>query len=163
MDDAADGHADASNSPAPSEPTAGSEVTVRVRRRPIPRKGHTKSRRGCFNCKRRKVKCQENLPECSNCTRIGLVCEYPQRRSPPSSPPSSQALAASTPSPSPPPQSTPTVFTPEDMRYFHHFLITAYPALPILADDVWRGVACLSHNVCVLSHSPDRGRERPTD
>ncbi|KXX83336.1 Sterol uptake control protein 2 [Madurella mycetomatis] len=132
-----------------STPTAsGSDPNVRIRRRPIPRKGHTKSRRGCLNCKRRKVKCQENLPECSNCTRIGLVCQYPERRS--TSPTSAlSALSA----PSAPPQSTPTIFTAEDMRYFHHFLIAAYPALPILADDVWRDVACLSHSYDYLMHA----------
>lgn len=121
---------------------SGSEQSSGVRRRPIPRKGHTKSRRGCFNCKRRKVKCQETLPECGNCTRIGLVCEYPDIRS-------RQSLVVSTaPSLSTTTlQSTPTLFTPEDMRFFHHFLVNAYPPLPIRGDDIWRQVAPLSHSV----------------
>ena len=46
-------------------------------RKPIPRKGHTKSRRGCYNCKRRRIKCNERHPECSHCTKAGLRCEYP--------------------------------------------------------------------------------------
>ncbi|GAB1315714.1 hypothetical protein MFIFM68171_05924 [Madurella fahalii] len=130
-------------------PTAsGSELSVRTRRRPIPRKGHTKSRRGCLNCKRRKVKCQENLPECTNCTRIGLVCEYPERRST-----SPTSVLSTISAPSAPLQSTPTIFTADDMRYFHHFLIAAYPALPMLADDVWRSVACLSHSHDYLMHA----------
>lgn len=28
----------------------------------------TRSRRGCFSCRRRKVKCDENAPTCRNCT-----------------------------------------------------------------------------------------------
>lgn len=46
-------------------------------RKPIPRKGHTKSRRGCFNCKRRRIKCNERHPECNHCLKAGLSCEYP--------------------------------------------------------------------------------------
>jgi hypothetical protein len=152
------GHAESASeslTPTPTPTASGSELAaaVRQRRRPIPRKGHTKSRRGCFNCKRRKVKCQENLPECSNCVRFGLVCEYPQTRAR-----SASALAVPAPSmsamlvvspPSAPLQSTPTLFTPDDMRFFHHFLLNAYPPLPILADDLWRNVACLSHSVCL--------------
>jgi hypothetical protein len=46
-------------------------------RKPIPRKGHTKSRRGCFNCKRRRIKCNEQRPGCNHCIKAGLHCEYP--------------------------------------------------------------------------------------
>lgn len=46
------------------------------RRRPVPRKGHTKSRRGCFNCKRRRIKCNEKHPKCNRCIKAGLQCEY---------------------------------------------------------------------------------------
>lgn len=35
------------------------------------RRGHTKSRLGCLQCKKRKVKCQETLPACANCTKRG--------------------------------------------------------------------------------------------
>ncbi|KAK3293423.1 uncharacterized protein B0H64DRAFT_419172 [Chaetomium fimeti] len=50
--------------------------------RPLPkqrleRRGHTKSRRGCFNCKRRRIKCQETRPACGHCVKQGLKCEYP--------------------------------------------------------------------------------------
>lgn len=117
--------------------SSGAETSLlRVRRRPIPRKGHTKSRNGCYNCKRRKVKCQETLPECGHCARIGLVCEYP---------PSPQRLQS--PSPSMALQSTPTTFSMEDLRFFTHFLQVAYPPLPILGDDIWRDVATISHGV----------------
>jgi hypothetical protein len=46
-------------------------------RKPIPRKGHTKSRRGCYNCKRRRIKCNERRPQCHHCAKAGLLCEYP--------------------------------------------------------------------------------------
>lgn len=131
------GSASASASATPS--ASGTELgRLPVRRRPIPRKGHTKSRRGCLNCKKRKVKCQETLPECSHCTRIGLVCEYPDGPS--------RELTIS--SPSAPLQSTPTLFTGDDMRFFHHFLVNAYPPLPLSGDDIWRDVATMSHSVC---------------
>ncbi len=149
---------------SPSTSTSSTEMmTLSVRRRPIPRKGHTKSRRGCYNCKRRKVKCQETLPACSHCTRIGLQCEYPDGRSRPSLALTSALCSSASPewsslvtvsSPSPALQSTPTLFTGSDMRFFHHFLITAYPPLPMQGDDIWRNVAVLSHNVCSLNCRP---------
>lgn len=107
-----------------------------TRRRPIPRKGHKKSRNGCFNCKRRKVKCPETLPACSNCMRNGLACEYPAM------PPKAGPLLLS-----PTLQSTPTVFSMDDLRFFHHFMFKAYPPLPILGDHIWRDVAQFSHSV----------------
>src|SRR5262245_23324755 len=60
-----------------SDSSALAPAGDRPRRRPIPRKGHTKSRSGCFNCKRRKVKCKEERPACSSCQRLGLDCSYP--------------------------------------------------------------------------------------
>ncbi|EHY61059.1 hypothetical protein ABEF92_003100 [Exophiala dermatitidis] len=41
---------------------------------PARRRTHRKSRNGCIHCKRRKVKCDEAKPECSNCVRFGLHC-----------------------------------------------------------------------------------------
>ncbi|KAM3420528.1 hypothetical protein BST61_g3793 [Cercospora zeina] len=38
-----------------------------------PRVGHKKSRKGCAQCKRRHVKCNEEAP-CANCTRHGVPC-----------------------------------------------------------------------------------------
>ncbi|KAL2131854.1 hypothetical protein VTI74DRAFT_4542 [Chaetomium olivicolor] len=44
------------------------------------RKFHRKSRRGCGNCKLRRVKasdaCDEAGPECENCTSYGVLCSY---------------------------------------------------------------------------------------
>lgn len=49
-----------------------------------------RSRNGCTTCKARKVRCDETLPTCANCTRLGSECIYQtasrraQRRSEPS-------------------------------------------------------------------------------
>ncbi|KAH7057064.1 hypothetical protein B0J12DRAFT_402882 [Macrophomina phaseolina] len=43
---------------------------------PRPRKGHRKSRTGCANCKRRKIKCDESRPECGNCVKHRIRCDY---------------------------------------------------------------------------------------
>jgi hypothetical protein len=126
-----------------SEAEQEQPAPTRVRRRPIPRKGHTKSRNGCYNCKRRKVKCQENLPECYHCKRIGLVCEYPPPKNLDRNPAPRNALSV-----------TPTTFSMEDMRFFQHFLLSAYPPLPIGGLEVWQGVARMSHHVS-LRRSPE--------
>lgn len=36
----------------------------------------TRSRKGCHNCKRLKIKCNEGKPKCSNCTRSKTACDY---------------------------------------------------------------------------------------
>lgn len=41
-----------------------------------PRKGHRKSRHGCICCKRRKVKCDEAKPSCTNCAHFNIPCQY---------------------------------------------------------------------------------------
>ncbi|KAK0218780.1 hypothetical protein IW262DRAFT_1387423 [Armillaria fumosa] len=57
-------------------------------------RAHHKTRSGCKTCKRRKVKCDEELPMCKNCTRRGVECIWintPQlnsRSSAPEDPPS---------------------------------------------------------------------------
>ncbi|KAJ4378422.1 hypothetical protein N0V86_006125 [Didymella sp. IMI 355093] len=119
-------------------------------RRPIPRKGHTKSRRGCYNCKRRRIKCNEKHPECNHCIKAGLQCDYPAniiqltQRSTSSSHPQEVVNL----------RSTPGIFTMADMRLFHHFLITAYPHLPVGADKIWITVIpSFAHNYEYLIHS----------
>lgn len=48
------------------------------------RKFHNKSKTGCDNCKRRRVKCDEGKPFCKKCTNMKLECVYspiqPRRR-----------------------------------------------------------------------------------
>ncbi|KAK0117536.1 hypothetical protein ONS95_011875 [Cadophora gregata] len=95
-----------------------------------PRKGHKKSRRGCYECKRRKIKCQETRPTCQNCSRLSLRCRY--------LPDSASIVTRSTPLLQPfSALQVANVFSMTDMRLFHHFLVAAWPHLPVRADNVW--------------------------
>ncbi|XPS68041.1 hypothetical protein M3J07_000331 [Ascochyta lentis] len=40
------------------------------------RRTHTKSRLGCSQCRKRRVKCDEQLPQCSSCIQRGESCVY---------------------------------------------------------------------------------------
>ncbi|KAI1266724.1 hypothetical protein F5Y18DRAFT_416488 [Xylariaceae sp. FL1019] len=40
------------------------------------RRSHTKSRKGCESCKRRHIRCDENFPQCRNCTKHKVRCPY---------------------------------------------------------------------------------------
>lgn len=53
----------------------GNERKVRMRR------FHTKSRNGCFSCKKLRIKCDENKPACHYCTTRNKTCVYPSRPS----------------------------------------------------------------------------------
>ncbi|KAE8448950.1 hypothetical protein EG329_008746 [Mollisiaceae sp. DMI_Dod_QoI] len=99
------------------------------------RKGHTKSRAGCLNCKRARIKCKENRPSCDYCAHRGLECRWPEvhinqmgtmilRPTPPASVPLNPLVSG-------------PVYTSQDFRLFHHFLQTAYPHHPIGNDSVW--------------------------
>lgn len=51
-------------------------------------------------------------------------------------------------------RSMPGTFTMSDMRLFHHFLITAYPHLPVGADKIWITVIpSFAHNYEYLIHA----------
>ncbi|KAB8227997.1 Zn(II)2Cys6 transcription factor [Aspergillus alliaceus] len=41
-----------------------------------PRRAHRKSRTGCTNCKRRRIKCDETKPQCKRCRMHGAVCDF---------------------------------------------------------------------------------------
>ncbi|KAF1963778.1 hypothetical protein CC80DRAFT_433633 [Byssothecium circinans] len=49
------------------------------------RRAHRKSRYGCKNCKKRRIKCDERKPECSNCRSRQVRCDYLSETSPISS------------------------------------------------------------------------------
>ncbi|KAH8885784.1 hypothetical protein GQ53DRAFT_728820 [Thozetella sp. PMI_491] len=51
-----------------------SASSVQIDRVPV-RRTHRKSRNGCFQCKRRRVKCDEERP-CNSCVRFSVPCEY---------------------------------------------------------------------------------------
>ncbi|KAF2870497.1 hypothetical protein BDV95DRAFT_495800 [Massariosphaeria phaeospora] len=55
----------------------GNETEREKGQRASKRKAHTKSRRGCFQCKQRHTKCNEDYPQCSNCVRLTIDCTWP--------------------------------------------------------------------------------------
>ncbi|KAL2116943.1 hypothetical protein VTJ04DRAFT_9111 [Mycothermus thermophilus] len=90
------------SSPAADVPSSPPSVTTTVTEKPYhAKRPHRKSRTGCTNCKRRKVKCDEGRPSCRTCTARREVCVYQtleKRRSPSSSPGiSSASVVASRP------------------------------------------------------------------
>ncbi|KAF7936719.1 hypothetical protein EAE99_002068 [Botrytis elliptica] len=118
-----------------------------------PRKGHKKSRRGCYNCKKRKVKCQETLPSCQNCARNQLSCSYPTLP-PPILPLKPRQMSNPSPIPYGNLQATPTIFSLDDMFIFHHFLMHAHPYLPVGSKEKWvRHVPVLAHHNSFLLHA----------
>ncbi|KAH8686413.1 hypothetical protein BGZ61DRAFT_454452 [Ilyonectria robusta] len=42
------------------------------------RRNHSKTRTGCYTCKRRKIKCDEQRPSCKNCVKHGVTCDFAQ-------------------------------------------------------------------------------------
>ncbi|EUC36145.1 hypothetical protein COCCADRAFT_88870 [Bipolaris zeicola 26-R-13] len=55
----------------------------RARRRPAPGEQvkHRRTRSGCFTCRQRRVKCDENHPVCERCHKGGRECVYPDSQS----------------------------------------------------------------------------------
>ncbi|OAQ58702.1 C6 transcription factor [Pochonia chlamydosporia 170] len=102
------------------------------------RRGHFKSRLGCFNCKRRRIKCNEIRPECSACRRLALECSYPVQN------------AASTDAA---PTSALSILTIEDLALFHRFLTAGIPAIPLKCEHLWWEVASISHSYECLAHA----------
>ncbi|KAH7366861.1 C6 zinc finger protein [Plectosphaerella cucumerina] len=101
------------------------------------RRGHTKSRSGCFNCKRRRIKCQETRPACGHCVKTGLKCEYPVL----------PRIVHQ-------PHHQIPLFSLQDMRFFQHFLLRCYPHQPIGNENIWtHEVPCLSQTNEFLMHA----------
>ena len=123
---------------AQAAPGAGQDSQIGERpnrRRAVPGKGHRKSKKGCINCKTRRVKCSEELPTCRACRRLGLECQYMRPPPPPPFVPSGPLRIA------------PAALALEDLRFFHHFLTWAHPPLPFGKGRVWQDVAAMSHEV----------------
>lgn len=101
----------------------------------LTRRSHKKSRAGCYTCKTRKIKCGEQKPKCGNCLLKGLDCIYPtvdtSKRKEPAIALTKRNVGGITGSP------RTATFSMLDMRFFHHFLTTAYPHLPLGNDHVW--------------------------
>ncbi|KAL6806381.1 hypothetical protein GGI42DRAFT_280526 [Trichoderma sp. SZMC 28013] len=134
---------------SPSE-QGSSDAVVRKSNKPLSRRGHFKSRLGCFNCKRRRVKCNELRPSCSPCCRLGLNCSYP---TPASSSSASSSSSSTSSSSSLAPRAALSGIALEDLRFYHQFLLAAFPTLPLKAKDVWMDAAAMSHQYDYLAHA----------
>ncbi|CAF3476456.1 unnamed protein product [Fusarium graminearum] len=55
------------------ESTASKTTNSKTRHR----RAHTRSRLGCSECRNRRVKCDEQRPQCQNCINSKRTCEYP--------------------------------------------------------------------------------------
>ncbi|KAM6507180.1 hypothetical protein FALCPG4_018562 [Fusarium falciforme] len=105
------------------------------------RKPHRKSRNGCLDCRRRRVKCGEERPSCRVCVRRNVRCEYPDQARNASA--SVSALSDShvplglirsySPASAPTPTTSPLfgladvttdTFTQTDLRLLHHWTVS---------------------------------------
>nr|POE90102.1 sterol uptake control protein 2 [Quercus suber] len=140
---------------------------------------HTKSRLGCAECKRRRIKCNEVAPRCGPCTKKGIVCEYsslesvgatisiltqksfasPTNRSDSGSTPTTTTTTKiSKSSESPQRQRSDDSFSPEDMLLMHHFTLHTSRTIGILDKedyhDTWqRRVPQLAYQERYLMHA----------
>ncbi|PTB67361.1 hypothetical protein BBK36DRAFT_65128 [Trichoderma citrinoviride] len=106
-------------------------------RQRLERRGHTKSRRGCYNCKRRRIKCQETHPACGHCLKTGLKCEYP-----------------ASPQITHQPHNQIPLFSLQDMRCFQYFLTQCYPHHPLKQEEIWtHEIPSIAHNHEFLMHA----------
>ncbi|KAH8743773.1 hypothetical protein F5883DRAFT_32998 [Diaporthe sp. PMI_573] len=82
------------------------------------RRPHRKARTGCTLCKRRRIKCGEEKPQCANCLSQGAECVY--------EPVTSRRMTSKAAAPGPSAPSTPedppgSMFTLEHMELLHHY------------------------------------------
>ncbi|KAJ3481026.1 hypothetical protein NLG97_g7922 [Lecanicillium saksenae] len=120
-----------------SPPGGGEMIRRPGTKQRLERRGHTKSRRGCYNCKRRRIKCQETHPACGHCVKTGLKCEYPA---------APQIIHQ--------PHHQIPLFSLQDMRFFQHFLTQCYPHHPLKQEEVWtHEIPCIAHNHEFLMHA----------
>lgn len=57
-------------------PAEASSLEEEVRKKKNSRRKHRNSHLGCGTCKKRRIKCDENLPQCFNCVKGKLQCAY---------------------------------------------------------------------------------------
>ncbi|KAJ5180571.1 hypothetical protein N7492_003781 [Penicillium capsulatum] len=89
------------------------------------RRSHTKSRKGCLECKRRHVKCDEGIPKCTLCAKRKLDCSYPAS-------PSDLDSASGSPSAQDGFEADGNQLLPArmlEMRLFHQYLTSTYHTL----------------------------------
>ncbi|KNG49980.1 c6 zinc finger domain protein [Stemphylium lycopersici] len=110
------------------------------------RKTHTKSRRGCFQCKQRHTKCNEARPRCANCVRLDIHCTFPTipdsySTSPQHSPGVTSPYVDPGPPESPDASSNGSELPLADLRLLHHWTKTCAKSLfpnPGHRSSVWQ-------------------------
>ncbi|KAK0227467.1 hypothetical protein EDD85DRAFT_912803 [Armillaria nabsnona] len=122
-------------------------------------RAHHKTRSGCKTCKQRKVKCDEELPICKNCTRRGVECiwiDAPQ-------PDSESSTAEDPPSTISRPTNIAGTFDLLTLELMHHYATSTSHSLSSdpAAASVWRIVVpkiafnpnnqCLLHAILAMS------------
>ncbi|KPI38229.1 uncharacterized protein AB675_983 [Cyphellophora attinorum] len=126
------------------------------------RKGHTKSRNGCMQCKKRKIKCGEEKPCCANCSHRGNSCEYAElfrassgklaghiRKHQPISIFVTNLGASDFAARSPEMR-----FCLREMRFFHHFIMNVPHPLPLGNRKIWANdIPQISHQHKYLMHA----------
>lgn len=103
------------------------------------RRTHKKSRRGCLECKRRHIKCDETHPSCLNCLTAERACSYPERVAVGSGQPvsNSPTTSAEVPTPGPTTPEKTSIFPTDDleelsvvnmlhMELYNHFTTEVY-------------------------------------
>ena len=115
--------------------------------KPLTRRGHVKSKLGCFTCKRRRVKCDEQHPVCAQCTRLKLACTYPPgaRRQL-----EQQRLEAAAHTRLLQ-HSVGTSLSLEHLKFYHHFITKACPTVPLHERQGWEQCTAMSHEVSIVS------------
>ncbi|KAL4962676.1 Zn(II)2Cys6 transcription factor [Aspergillus stella-maris] len=113
-------------------------------------RSHRKSKAGCLQCKKRKVKCDESKPGCRKCAIHGVSCSFTnsahgrnQAHSPVSASSSSSNLALHTLDQAPSPHQTLSASSPlniKDLELLHHFMTsTCYTTSRVPAiQSLWR-------------------------
>ncbi|KAI9933810.1 hypothetical protein ASPWEDRAFT_311930 [Aspergillus wentii DTO 134E9] len=103
------------------------------------RRSHTKSRNGCQQCKLRRIKCDEQPPQCSNCARRQIECDLTHRRPSPAFSASASTPSSATTSFNNPPTPSPSTLTAAstssaldipDLELLHHYTTVTYKTLP---------------------------------
>ncbi|KFY42621.1 hypothetical protein V495_04414 [Pseudogymnoascus sp. VKM F-4514 (FW-929)] len=113
------------------------------------RRVHTKSRRGCLNCKRRRIKCPENHPDCTQCTKRGLTCEWPEIQIEQTGNDGKRVARAI-----PRQVDSPNTFSIEDFRLFNHFITECHPSHPLGNEEQWtHAIPSIAHNHEYLLHA----------
>ncbi|CEI68842.1 hypothetical protein FVEN_g11151 [Fusarium venenatum] len=114
------------------------------------RRTHTKSRTGCLNCKRRKVKCDEARPSCFHCTRHGVVCSLSSSSSIDGT---SETYSPSLPNLTP---STPSSLDSHHVDSPHLFQDHSHPSptdqiAPFPPHELWARDCELMHHYCTVT------------